>query len=97
MYIVLFLESVSPYFPPICIRLSEGIFVDKHPWQKQKGVTKGDDFDPLDDLIQKSGCMEQHLATIDCMAEHQDWRKCQQTLKDFRTCMAKSQKSGSQP
>ena len=57
------------------------------PNKKADPVDESDD--PLDALIKRSGCLDQHLATIDCMAEKQDWRKCQDELKLFKICMSK--------
>ncbi|XP_025022853.1 cytochrome c oxidase assembly factor 4 homolog, mitochondrial [Python bivittatus] len=48
--------------------------------------------DPLDQMIQRTGCASFHYAVLECMAEHQDWRKCQEQVQSFRTCMAEHQK-----
>ncbi|CAH1264367.1 COA4 [Branchiostoma lanceolatum] len=52
--------------------------------------------DPIDKLVNASGCADQHFALLDCMAEKQDWRKCQEETKKFRLCMAEAQKKKQQ-
>ncbi|KAI3373195.1 hypothetical protein L3Q82_006511 [Scortum barcoo] len=36
-----------------------------------------DEDDPVEQMISRTGCAEQHYAVQECMAEHQDWRACQ--------------------
>ncbi|KAK6183295.1 hypothetical protein SNE40_010801 [Patella caerulea] len=48
--------------------------------------------DPVETLINKTGCAKLHYAVQDCMAEHQDWRKCQKEVTEFRTCVEKNMK-----
>lgn len=45
--------------------------------------------DLVDQLIEKTGCSQEHYLVQECMVEHQDWRKCQQTLKTFQACLNK--------
>uniref|UniRef100_A0A0K0CU45 MIF4G domain-containing protein n=1 Tax=Angiostrongylus cantonensis TaxID=6313 RepID=A0A0K0CU45_ANGCA len=33
--------------------------------------------DPVEVLIRRTGCWEQHIAVVDCMGEKRDWRQCQ--------------------
>ncbi|NWR43254.1 COA4 factor, partial [Regulus satrapa] len=47
--------------------------------------------DPLDAVIARSGCLEQHRRVQECMAERRDWRHCQQQLRAFGACMARRQ------
>ncbi|NXG45669.1 COA4 factor, partial [Psilopogon haemacephalus] len=44
--------------------------------------------DPVDALISRTGCMEQHRALQECMAQGQDWRRCQPQVRAFGQCMA---------
>lgn len=48
-----------------------------------------DEVDPVDEMIKKTGCTEQHNAVQDCIFDHKDWRKCQSEVKDFKKCMDK--------
>ena len=36
-----------------------------------------DEDDPVDKMLKKAGCAEQHFNIQACMVEHKDWRKCQ--------------------
>ncbi|NXH25854.1 COA4 factor, partial [Myiagra hebetior] len=47
--------------------------------------------DPLDAMIARTGCLEQHRQLQECMAEKQDWRHCQAPLRAFGACMARRQ------
>ena len=46
--------------------------------------------DPVDTMLNKTGCSDQHYAVQECMFNHRDWRKCQNEVKLFRECMAKN-------
>ncbi|XP_044729867.1 cytochrome c oxidase assembly factor 4 homolog, mitochondrial [Chrysoperla carnea] len=43
--------------------------------------------DPVEKMLQKTGCIKLHYKVQECIAETQDWRKCQDIVKEFRTCM----------
>ncbi|KAM7084419.1 cytochrome c oxidase assembly factor 4 homolog, mitochondrial isoform 1-T2 [Molossus nigricans] len=60
-----------------------------HTWARQ--VKKGEEEDPLDQLISHSGCAASHYAVQECMAQHQDWRLCQPQVQAFRDCMSEQQ------
>lgn len=48
--------------------------------------------DPVERMLEKTGCIELHYQVQECIAEHQDWRKCQDEVKKFKECMAKHTK-----
>lgn len=50
-----------------------------------------DEEDPVEALIKRTGCLDQHNAIMECMFEHKDWRKCQDKVKLFRQCMTKKE------
>ncbi|ELK00352.1 Coiled-coil-helix-coiled-coil-helix domain-containing protein 8 [Pteropus alecto] len=52
---------------------------------------EGEEEDPLDQLISRSGCAASHYAVQECMAQHQDWRQCQPQVQAFRNCMSEQQ------
>ncbi|XP_048838774.1 cytochrome c oxidase assembly factor 4 homolog, mitochondrial isoform X2 [Brienomyrus brachyistius] len=52
-----------------------------------------DEDDPVDRMVNRTGCGDQHYAVQDCMAKHQDWRKCQPQVLSFKECMAAYQKA----
>jgi len=45
-----------------------------------------DEVDPVDEMIKRTGCTEQHNAVQDCIFDHKDWRKCQAEVKNFKDC-----------
>eukprot|EP00041_Stephanoeca_diplocostata_P006156 m.77400 g.77400 ORF g.77400 m.77400 type:complete len:77 (-) comp16200_c0_seq1:224-454(-) len=53
----------------------------------------GDEVDPFELRIEKSGCSTQHYAVQDCMDEHKDWRKCQDFVAEFKKCIDANKKS----
>lgn len=55
--------------------------------RQEKEEDEGEDL--VDQLIEKSGCSEEHYLVQECMVEHRDWRRCQQTLKNFQACLNK--------
>ncbi|XP_035884717.1 cytochrome c oxidase assembly factor 4 homolog, mitochondrial isoform X1 [Phyllostomus discolor] len=61
-----------------------------HTWARQV-KKEGEEEDPLDQLISRSGCAASHYAVQECMAQHQDWRQCQPQVQAFRDCMSEQQ------
>ncbi|KAL5008549.1 hypothetical protein ScPMuIL_014130 [Solemya velum] len=49
-----------------------------------------DDDDPVEKMLNKSGCGELHYAVQECMADNKDWRKCQKQVMEFRKCVEES-------
>ncbi|KAJ1345767.1 Cytochrome oxidase assembly factor 4 [Parelaphostrongylus tenuis] len=45
--------------------------------------------DPVEVLIRRTGCWDQHIAVVDCMGEKGDWRQCQVQVQQFKECMSK--------
>uniref|UniRef100_A0A183TMX9 CHCH domain-containing protein n=1 Tax=Schistocephalus solidus TaxID=70667 RepID=A0A183TMX9_SCHSO len=45
--------------------------------------------DPVIALIERTGCLDEHNAIMECMFDNKDWRKCQTQVKNFRHCMSK--------
>ncbi|NXB01164.1 COA4 factor, partial [Cnemophilus loriae] len=66
-----------------------------HAWSRaaaEQGEAEGEEGeDPLDAMIARTGCLEQHRQLQECMAERQDWRHCQAQLRAFGACMARRQ------
>lgn len=48
--------------------------------------------DPVEAMVARSGCLEQHYAVLECFAEKKDWRPCQGVLKTFQACTADYQR-----
>uniref|UniRef100_A0A4W5QRI4 Cytochrome c oxidase assembly factor 4 homolog n=1 Tax=Hucho hucho TaxID=62062 RepID=A0A4W5QRI4_9TELE len=46
-----------------------------------------DEEDLVDQMINRTGSMEQHYAVQEGRADHQDWRKCQREVQTFKNCM----------
>ncbi|XP_064001660.1 cytochrome c oxidase assembly factor 4 homolog, mitochondrial [Pogoniulus pusillus] len=57
----------------------------------------GDEEDPLEARIARSGCAGPHRALQECMAQWQDWRRCQPQLRAFGQCMAQRQRPREPP
>jgi len=63
------------------------------PHNRAARVTKStddDEEDPVDKMMEKLGCAEQHYQVQLCMMENKDWRKCQDRVKDFKECVEKA-------
>ncbi|CAL1528647.1 unnamed protein product [Lymnaea stagnalis] len=43
--------------------------------------------DPVDAMINKTGCLKLHYAVQECIGEKRDWRLCQNEVTEFRKCM----------
>ncbi|KAL2311677.1 hypothetical protein Nmel_003412 [Mimus melanotis] len=69
-----------------------------HAWSRaaaeQGEAEEGED--PLDAMIARTGCLEQHRQLQECMAERQDWRHCQAQVRAFGACMARRQQQQQQ-
>ncbi|GFN98919.1 coiled-coil-helix-coiled-coil-helix domain-containing protein 8 [Plakobranchus ocellatus] len=48
--------------------------------------------DPVETMINKTGCLQLHYAVQECMGEKQDWRLCQKEVTEFRKCMEQGMK-----
>ncbi|KPM03909.1 hypothetical protein NH340_JMT02927 [Sarcoptes scabiei] len=46
-----------------------------------------EDKDALEEMLDRTGCKNQHFALQECMYEHKDWRKCQNLVNELRDCM----------
>jgi len=55
-----------------------------------------EDDDPVESMLRKAGCLEQHYEVQMCMADNKDWRKCQDFVKKFQTCIVASKSKGQQ-
>ncbi|CAG2122284.1 unnamed protein product [Medioppia subpectinata] len=64
----------------------------------ERPVRSGDDEeeDPLETMLNKTGCKELHYSLQDCMAEHRDWRQCKDLVQQFKECMIIYEKNKSQ-
>jgi len=68
---------------------------DGDPHNRARHVNKEDDNedeDPVDKMMEKIGCGEQHYQVQLCMMENKDWRKCQDQVKNFKDCVEASKK-----
>ncbi|XP_045672161.1 cytochrome c oxidase assembly factor 4 homolog, mitochondrial isoform X1 [Ursus americanus] len=83
------LERASDFSCPTCSRLPK-MSTQGHTWARQV-KKEGEEEDPLDQLISRSGCAASHYAVQECMAQHQDWRQCQPQVQAFRDCMSEQQ------
>ncbi|XP_073844259.1 uncharacterized protein [Musca autumnalis] len=45
------------------------------------------DQDPVELMLQKTGCINLHHKVQECIAETGDWRRCQDIVKEFKACM----------
>lgn len=48
--------------------------------------------DPVDRMIERTGCATQHAAVQFCFADTRDWRKCQKEVGELKLCMDRYQK-----
>lgn len=62
-----------------------------HNFKGETNQTR-DDFDLLEDLLNKTNCAHLHYKVQDCIATTKDWRKCQAEVKEFKACIDKNQK-----
>ena len=69
------------------------------PHNRSRQVKKHDDADeedPVDKMMEKIGCGEQHYQVQLCMMENKDWRKCQEPVRQFKLCVEESKKKQKQ-
>ncbi|XP_013984874.1 cytochrome c oxidase assembly factor 4 homolog, mitochondrial-like [Salmo salar] len=52
-----------------------------------------DEEGPVDQMISRTSCMEQHYAVQEGMADHQDWMKFQSQVQTFKDCVMIFQKA----
>ncbi|KAH9406623.1 Cytochrome oxidase assembly factor 4 [Tyrophagus putrescentiae] len=50
-------------------------------------ASNGEEKDPLEEMLDRTGCKEVHFSLQECMYEHRDWRKCQNLVSSLRQCM----------
>ncbi|XP_031461972.1 cytochrome c oxidase assembly factor 4 homolog, mitochondrial [Phasianus colchicus] len=62
-----------------------------HAWSRPKSQEEEEE-DPVEAMVTRTGCAEQHWALQECMAEQRDWRRCQAQVQAFRQCMARQQR-----
>lgn len=60
--------------------------------EKTQDADDDDEHDPVEEMIKKTGCLQQHYDVQECMGEHRDWRMCQDKVKVFQACIAQSKK-----
>jgi cytochrome c oxidase assembly factor 4 len=53
---------------------------------KPKDIDDDED-NPVEAMINKTGCLQLHYAVQECMGEKKDWRQCQKEVTEFRKCM----------
>ncbi|KAH9520020.1 hypothetical protein Btru_071485 [Bulinus truncatus] len=46
-----------------------------------------EEVDPVEAMINKTGCLQLHYAVQECIGEKKDWRQCQKEVTEFRKCM----------
>lgn len=46
-----------------------------------------EDQDPVEAMINRTGCLKLHYAVQECFGEKRDWRECQKEVTEFRKCM----------
>ncbi|NXS51266.1 COA4 factor, partial [Brachypteracias leptosomus] len=62
---------------------------DRPPPKAAEEEEEEEEEDPVDAMIARTGCLEQHRRLQECMAEKRDWRHCQSLLRAFGDCMAR--------
>ncbi|XP_054153837.1 cytochrome c oxidase assembly factor 4 homolog, mitochondrial-like [Oppia nitens] len=55
-----------------------------------------EEVDPLEAMLDKTGCKQHHYSLQDCMYEHRDWRKCQDLVQQLKDCMNRYEQSKQQ-
>uniref|UniRef100_T1JGC2 CHCH domain-containing protein n=1 Tax=Strigamia maritima TaxID=126957 RepID=T1JGC2_STRMM len=63
-----------------------------HEWKQPKTVNYEDVQDPVENMINKTGCLEKHNAVQMCMFEQRDWRKCKKEVTEFKLCIEEHQR-----
>ncbi|KAH9497823.1 Cytochrome oxidase assembly factor 4 [Dermatophagoides farinae] len=48
--------------------------------------------DPIEEMLDRTGCKTIHISLQECMYEYKDWRKCQHLVNELRDCMLKHEK-----
>ncbi|XP_018330256.1 cytochrome c oxidase assembly factor 4 homolog, mitochondrial isoform X2 [Agrilus planipennis] len=43
--------------------------------------------DPVEKMLERTGCIKLHYKVQECIAEMRDWRKCQGEVTEFKKCM----------
>jgi len=64
--------------------------------KKHDDAADNDEEDPVDKMMEKIGCGEQHYQVQLCMMENKDWRKCQEPVRQFKLCVEESKKKQKQ-
>ncbi|XP_045434074.1 cytochrome c oxidase assembly factor 4 homolog, mitochondrial isoform X1 [Pipistrellus kuhlii] len=82
-------RAFSPLVLSACSRFLK-MSTQGHTWARQV-KKEGEEEDPLDQMISRSGCAASHYAVQECMAQHQDWRQCQPQVQAFKDCMSEQQ------
>ncbi|CAG0885677.1 unnamed protein product [Cyprideis torosa] len=82
-------ETPTVYQAEVSILMMNSREADNEREMKNSG-----DDDPVEKMLTKAGCLNQHYAIQECMAEYKDWRKCQKEVAAFRDCINSSQEKG---
>ena len=53
----------------------------KNPHNRSAKHDDDDEDDPVDKMLKKAGCLEQHYKVQECMVEYSDWRQCKSVVK----------------
>lgn len=48
--------------------------------------------DPVEAMLERTGCAKENFNLHMCMADKKDWRKCQDLVKQLKECMQKNSK-----
>jgi len=72
--------------------------MSQHNYERKKKSDddEEDEVDPVEEMVKKTGCLQQHYDVQD-MGEHRDWRMCQEQVNIFKLCMSKSLNFGQAP
>nr|XP_027201609.1 cytochrome c oxidase assembly factor 4 homolog, mitochondrial-like [Dermatophagoides pteronyssinus] len=54
--------------------------------------TNTEEKDPIEEMLDRTGCKKTHISLQECMYEHKDWRKCQHLVNELRDCMLEYEK-----
>jgi len=68
-----------------------------HDYGRKKSEEEKDDdedeHDAVEEMLKKTGCIQEFYDVQECMGDHRDWRACQDKVKAMRECMAKHEKA----
>nr|KAI8731597.1 cytochrome c oxidase assembly factor 4-like protein; mitochondrial isoform X2 [Biomphalaria glabrata] len=71
---------------------SDNCFMATNEQSGDSSANAEEEVDPVEAMINKTGCLQLHYAVQECIGEKKDWRMCQKEVTEFRKCMEKGRK-----